>query len=54
MARRALVALLFLAATAATVRAQAVASPQLRDGQWTPGVERTYVEDAGAEVRFAK
>lgn len=31
-----------------------VKTQQLRDGQWAPGVERTYVEDPGAEVRFAK
>lgn len=29
-----------------------VKTQQLRDGQWTSGVERTYVEDPTAEVSF--
>jgi hypothetical protein len=29
-----------------------VKTQQLRDGQWTPGAERTYVEDPKAEVLF--
>ncbi len=29
-----------------------VKTQQLKNGQWTPGGERTYVEDPKAEVRF--
>jgi hypothetical protein len=29
-----------------------VKTQQLKNGQWTPGAERTYVEDSKAEVRF--